>query len=119
MQGIGVQRQLLVRTAGVLFQCLVFGVAYGQGGGANGTGENQHNGKGQAQGAGHCEHVSASRADGTGTIARHPRVVMRLVPGYLSAACVCFNRPTVASISLRKPRRVMPLEGPNILLNGR
>ncbi|CDF92455.1 hypothetical protein BN844_2860 [Pseudomonas sp. SHC52] len=37
--------------------------------------------------------MSASRGDGTGTIACRPRVVMRLVPGYRSAVCVCLSRP--------------------------
>ena len=59
VQGIGVQRQLLIGAGGVFDQGLAFGVAHGKGGGQRGTGDDQQGVQRQTQGRENIEHAWA------------------------------------------------------------
>ncbi len=60
VQGIGVQRQLLIGAGGVFLQRLTLGVADGQGRGKDGTGDDQQGVQRQTQGTGSRQHAGAN-----------------------------------------------------------
>ena len=61
VQRVGVQRELLIGTGGVVHQGLAFGMARGQGGGQHRTGDDQQGIERQAQGARDHDHTMMNR----------------------------------------------------------
>ncbi|MNN94330.1 hypothetical protein D3C81_2129340 [compost metagenome] len=71
MQGVGVQRQLLVGTGGILLQRLTFGVADRKRSGKRRAGNDQQGIQRQTQGTGSRQHAGRRNKDGQAPYHEH------------------------------------------------